>query len=86
MELPGGQPESPIHPFLCQAALPSQPYLVSCFVALFRNDFRCVIEDELHCMPSPKTEQKILKKPPNVRNGEEIFWVLVVPDENWVLL
>jgi hypothetical protein len=45
-----------------------------------------VIEDELHCMPSPKTEQKILKKPPNVRNGEEMFWVLVVPDENWVLL
>ncbi len=86
MELLGGQPESPIHAFLCQAALPSQPYLVSCFVALFTYDFRCEIEDEIHCMPSPKTEQKILKKPPNVRNGEEEFWVLVVPDENRVLL
>ncbi len=86
MGLQGGQPESPIHGFLCQAALPSQLYLVSCFVALFTNDFRCAIEDKLHCMPSPKTEQKILKKPANVRNGEEIFLVLVVPDENWVLL
>jgi hypothetical protein len=43
---------------------------------------RCEIEDEIYCMPSPKTEQKILKKPPDVRNGKEEFWVLVVPDEN----
>jgi hypothetical protein len=55
--------------------------LISSKIKIFKLNKRTI------CMPSPKTEQKILKKPPNVsRNGEEEFWVLVVPDENWVLL